>query len=73
MAKPAMDYVPPPRESIKEAPANIEKPSSEETKYVNFRVTRAEFVEVKKAALDEGMTLGAYMMHVHRAYQSKKG
>lgn len=68
MAK-AASIAPPPRET-KAAPANIEKPAGD-IKYINFRVSRDQFIEVKKAALDAGMTLGDYLLHAHRAYQTR--
>lgn len=73
MAKPVMEFVPPPREAVKQAEPNIEKPAVEGPKYINFRVDKETFREIKKAALDEDMTLGDYMIHAHRTYQSKKG
>lgn len=63
---------PPPREAPRLAP-NIEAPGADDPKYINFRVTREAFIDIKKAALDEGMKLGDYMVHVHRAYQAKRG
>lgn len=73
---------PPPRETVKpaepEAPkpaktANIETPTGKDAKYINFRVSREDFVDIKTAALREDLTLGAYLMHTHRVYQAKKG
>jgi hypothetical protein len=36
-------------------------------KYVNFRVSPEDFVEIKIAALRAGKTLGAYLLDLHKA------
>ena len=43
----------------------------EKERYVNFRVSHDEFVEIKTAALREGLTLGQYVKLVHGAYHSR--
>lgn len=47
-------------------PATFEK-----ERFVNFRVSHDEFVEIKTAALREGLTLGQYVKLVHGAYHSR--
>lgn len=67
---------PPPRvvtEAASTASPNIETPDADDPRYINFRVNRETFVEIKKAALDEGMKLGEYMVHAHRSYRVKRG
>ena len=46
-------------------PANPEK-----ERFLNFRVSHDEFVEIKTAALRDGLTLGQYVKLIHRTYQS---
>ncbi|MDO9588786.1 MAG: hypothetical protein Q7J13_12740 [Brevundimonas sp.] len=45
--------------------------TSEKERFVNFRVSHDEFVEIKTAALREGLTLGQYVKLIHRAYCSR--
>jgi predicted DNA binding CopG/RHH family protein len=45
--------------------------ASEKERFVNFRVSHDEFVEIKTAALREGLTLGQYVKLVHGAYHSR--
>lgn len=45
--------------------------TSEKERFVNFRVSHDEFVEIKTAALREGLTLGQYVKLVHGAYHSR--
>jgi len=45
--------------------------TSEKERFVNFRVSHEEFVEIKTAALREGLTLGQYVKLIHRAYHSR--
>lgn len=47
--------------------------TSEKERFVNFRVSHDEFVEIKTAALREGLTLGQYVKLVHGAYHSRAG
>lgn len=43
----------------------------EKERFLNFRVSHDEFVEIKTAALREGLTLGQYVKLVHGAYHGR--
>jgi predicted DNA binding CopG/RHH family protein len=72
---------PPPRLKLAEAetPAQAPAPNIETSDddakqhYINVRVSRQDFINIKTAALIENMKLGPYILHIHRAYQANKG
>lgn len=53
---------------------NIEKPAEtgDKTRFINFRVSNERFIEIKTAALHQGMPLGEYLILAHEAYQKKR-
>lgn len=55
---------------------NIERPTlaateGGKTRYINFRIAHDKFVEIKTAALKQGLTLGDYLILTHEAYQNR--
>ena len=60
-----------PAEQPAPSPSGARPVTSEKERFVNFRVSHDEFVEIKTAALREGLTLGQYVKLVHGAYRSR--
>jgi hypothetical protein len=41
-------------------------------RFLSARVSREEFVDIKTAALRDGVTLGEYFLRAHRMYQARE-
>lgn len=52
---------------------NIDVPAAagDKPRFINFRVSNERFIEIKTAALHQGMPLGDYLVLAHEAYQKK--
>ena len=52
---------------------NIEAPAATDDKprFINFRVSTERFIEIKTAALHQGMPLGEYLILAHETYQKR--
>lgn len=62
----------PPRREETRGNIQTETPEGKQ-RYINFRVSDAQFEDVKIAALKAKMSLGAYLLHAHEALKRSKG
>lgn len=54
---------------------NIKTPAADaagKARFINFRVPNERFIEIKTAALHQGMSLADYLVQAHEAYQKKR-
>lgn len=50
---------------------DVALPDQGTARFMNARVSQEEFVDIKTAALREGLTLRQYLLQTHRAYQNQ--
>ena len=61
----------PPTAAVTKRNIEVSASADDKPRFINFRVSNERFIEIKTAALHQGMPLGEYLILTHEAYQKR--